>query len=220
MLLDEKLKLTDLSMTLHSYLDECRQKRNEYANELAENEELLKQKKETYSSDKEKKSRAVFSPRDQQSFDLQGEEESIKLLTVKCDNLKDVIKKIDRRIFSFENGVNALDDLLLQDTEAKKAEEKKSDSRPKDALDLFLEGSISREEAEGKTVESTSDENKEEISVNVSSVPSDLSIEDKKKIAHISNGLKQTIDFITFDPLRAKTEITKYSADLDNISKH
>ena len=47
MLLDEKLKLTDLSMTLHSYLDECRQKRNEYANELAENEELLKQKKET-----------------------------------------------------------------------------------------------------------------------------------------------------------------------------
>ena len=219
MLLDEKLKLTDLSMTLHSYLDECRQKRNEYANELAENEELLKQKKETYSSDKEKKSRAVFSPRDQQSFDLQGEEESIKLLTVKCDNLKDVIKKIDRRIFSFENGVNALDDLLLQDTEAKKAEERKSDSRPKDALDLFLEGSISREEAEGKTVESTSDDNKEESSANVS-VPSDLSIEDKKKIAHISNGLKQTIDYITFDPLRAKTEITKYSDDLDNISKH
>ena len=219
MLLDEKLKLTDLSMTLHSYLDECRQKRNEYANELAENEELLKQKKETYSSDKEKKSRAVFSPRDQQSFDLQGEEESIKLLTVKCDNLKDVIKKIDRRIFSFENGVNALDDLLLQDTEAKKAEERKSDSRPKDALDLFLEGSISREEAEGKTVESTSDDNKEESSANIS-VPSDLSIEDKKKIAHISNGLKQTIDYITFDPLRAKTEITKYSDDLDNISKH
>ena len=219
MLLDEKLKLTDLSMTLHSYLDECRQKRNDYANELAENEELLKQKKETYSSDKEKKSRAVFSPRDQQSFDLQGEEESIKLLTVKCDNLKDVIKKIDRRIFSFENGVNALDDLLLQDTEAKNKEERKSDSRPKDALDLFLEGSISREEAEGKTVESTSDDNKEEISANVS-VPSDLSIEDKKKIAHISNGLKQTIDFITFDPLRAKTEITKYSDDLDNISKH
>ena len=219
MLLDEKLKLTDLSMTLHSYLDECRQKRNEYANELAENEELLKQKKETYSSDKEKKSRAVFSPRDQQSFDLQGEEESIKLLTVKCDNLKDVIKKIDRRIFSFENGVNALDDLLLQDTEAKNKEERKSDSRPKDALDLFLEGSISREEAEGKTVESTSDDNKEEISANVS-VPSDLSIEDKKKIAHISNGLKQTIDYITFDPLRAKTEITKYSDDLDNISKH
>ena len=219
MLLDEKLKLTDLSMTLHSYLDECRQKRNEYANELAENEELLKQKKETYSSDKEKKSRAVFSPRDQQSFDLQGEEESIKLLTVKCDNLKDVIKKIDRRIFSFENGVNALDDLLLQDTEAKKTEERKSDSRPKDALDLFLEGSISREEAEGKTVESTSDDNKEESSANIS-VPSDLSIEDKKKIAHISNGLKQTIDYITFDPLRAKTEITKYSDDLDNISKH
>lgn len=219
MLLDEKLKLTDLSMTLHSYLDECRQKRNEYANELAENEELLKQKKETYSSDKEKKSRAVFSPRDQQSFDLQGEEESIKLLTVKCDNLKDVIKKIDRRIFSFENGVNALDDLLLQDTEAKKAEERKSDSRPKDALDLFLEGSISREEAEGKTVESTSNDNKEESSANVS-VPSDLIIEDKKKIAHISNGLKQTIDYITFDPLRAKTEITKYSDDLDNISKH
>ena len=219
MLLDEKLKLTDLSMTLHSYLDECRQKRNEYANELAENEELLKQKKETYSSDKEKKSRAVFSPRDQQSFDLQGEEESIKLLTVKCDNLKDVIKKIDRRIFSFENGVNALDDLLLQDTEAKKAEERKSDSRPKDALDLFLEGSISREEAEGKTVDSTLDDNKEESSANVS-VPSDLSIEDKKKIAHISNGLKQTIDYITFDPLRAKTEITKYSDDLDNISKH
>ncbi len=219
MLLDEKLKLTDLSMTLHSYLDECRQKRNEYANELAENEELLKQKKETYSLDKEKKSRAVFSPRDQQSFDLQGEEESIKLLTVKCDNLKDVIKKIDRRIFSFENGVNALDDLLLQDTEAKKAEERKTDSRPKDALDLFLEGSISREEAEGKTVESTSNDNKEESSVNVS-VPSDLSIEDKKKIAHIANGLKQTIDYITFDPLRAKTEITKYSDDLDNISKH
>ena len=219
MLLDEKLKLTDLSMTLHSYLDECRQKRNEYSNELAENEELLKQKKETYSSDKEKKARAVFSPRDQQSFDLQGEEESIKLLTVKCDNLKDVIKKIDRRIFSFENGVNALDDLLLQDTEAKNKEERKSDSRPKDALDLFLEGSISREEAEGKTVESTSDDNKEEISANVS-VPSDLSIEDKKKIAHISNGLKQTIDYITFDPLRAKTEITKYSDDLDNISKH
>ena len=219
MLLDEKLKLTDLSMTLHSYLDECRQKRNEYANELAENEELLKQKKETYSSDKEKKSRAVFSPRDQQSFDLQGEEESIKLLTVKCDNLKNVIKKIDRRIFSFENGVNALDDLLLQDTEAKKGEERKSDSRPKDALDLFLEGSISREEAEGKTVDSTSDDNKEESSANVS-VPSDLSIEDKKKIAHISNGLKQTIDYITFDPLRAKTEITKYSDDLDNISKH
>ncbi len=219
MLLDEKLKLTDLSMTLHSYLDDCRQKRNEYANELAENEELLKQKKETYSSDKEKKSRAVFSPRDQQSFDLQGEEESIKLLTVKCDNLKDVIKKIDRRIFSFENGVNALDDLLLQDTEAKKAEERKSDSRPKDALDLFLEGSISREEAEGKTVDSTSDDNKEESSLNVS-VPSDLSIEDKKKIAHISNGLKQTIDYITFDPLRAKTEITKYSDDLDTISKH
>ena len=219
MLLDEKLKLTDLSMTLHSYLDECRQKRNEYANELAENEELLKQKKETYSSDKEKKSRAVFSPRDQQSFDLQGEEESIKLLTVKCDNLKDVIKKIDRRIFSFENGVNALDDLLLQDTEAKNKEERKSDSRPKDALDLFLEGSISREEAEGKTVDSTSDDNIEESSANVS-VPSDLSIEDKKKIAHISNGLKQTIDYITFDPLRAKTEITKYSDDLDNISKH
>ena len=219
MLLDEKLKLTDFSMTLHSYLDECRQKRNEYANELAENEELLKQKKETYSSDKEKKSRAVFSPRDQQSFDLQGEEESIKLLTVKCDNLKDVIKKIDRRIFSFENGVNALDDLLLQDTEEKNKEERKSDSRPKDALDLFLEGSISREEAEGKTVDSISDDNKEESSANVS-VPSDLSIEDKKKIAHISNGLKQTIDFITFDPLRAKTEITKYSDDLDNISKH
>ena len=44
--------------------------------------------------------------------------------------------------------------------------------------------------------------------------------EDKKKIAHISNGLKQTIDYITFDPLRAKTEITKYSDDLNNISKH
>lgn len=219
MLLDEKLKLTDLSMTIHSYMDECRQKRNEYANELAENEELLKQKKETYSSDKEKKSRAVFSPRDQQSYDLQGEEESIKLLTVKCDNLRDIIKKIDRRIFSFENGVTALDDLLIQDTEAKKTEERKSESRPKDALDLFLEGSISREEAEGKTSDSSSQETLD-TSSNISSVPSDLSIEDKKKIAHISNGLKQTIDYITFDPLRAKTEITKYSDDLNNISKH